>query len=128
MIVGMIGFGVGVTLKCVWFGPHGVLGLASATSLFYLLNACVLLGLIAMQFGLGIFRGVFGTLIRVAIGSAAAAGVGWWLLQSALPFPSLCGAAGGGVVLFAVLVLFRDDVAWRAVRMLLPARPQEPLP
>ena len=128
VIVGMIGFGTGVALKCVWFGPHGVLGLASATSCFYLLNACVLLGLIAMQLGLGIFRGVFGTLIRVAIGSAAAAGVGWWLLQSALPFPSLCGAAGGGVVLFAVLVLLRDDVAWRAVRMLLPARPQEPLP
>ena len=126
VIVGLIGFGIGAALKFQWVGPHGVLGLAAATSVFYLLNAAVLLGLIAMQLGLGIFRGVLGTLVRVAIGSAAAAGIGSLLLQTSLPWPSLWGAAGGTIALLVTLVLLRDDVAWRALRMVFPARPQEP--
>lgn len=126
VIVGLIGFGIGMVLKFAWVRSQGVLGLASATSAYYLLNAGVLLGLIAMQLGLGIFRGVLGTLVRVAAGSAVAAAVGWWLLRTGLPFPSLWGAAGGGIALLLVLLLLRDDVAWRAVRMLIPARPQEP--
>ncbi len=126
VIVGLIGFSIGAVLKFQWVQPHGVLGLASATSAYYLLNVVVLLGLIAMRLGLGIFRGVLGTLIRVAIGSAAAAGVGSLLLRTSLPWPSLWGAAAGGVTLLIVLVLLRDDVAWRAVRMVLPARTQEP--
>lgn len=126
VIVGLIGFGIGVALKFVWVGPHGILGLAAATSVFYLLNAVVLLGLIAMQLGLGIFRGVLGTLIRVAIGSAAAAGVGSLVLRTSLPWPSLWGAASGALALLVTLVLLREDVAWRAVRMVIPARTQEP--
>ena len=126
VIVGLIGFGIGVALKFQWVGPHGVLGLAAATSVFYLLNAVVLLGLIAMQLGWGIFRGVLCTLVRVAIGSAAAAGVGSLLLRTSLPWPSLWGAAGGTIALLVTLVLLRDDVAWRALRMVFPARTQEP--
>jgi putative peptidoglycan lipid II flippase len=126
VIVGLIGFGVGVALKLVWVRSHGVLGLAAATSAFYLLNATVLLGLIVGQLGLGIFRGVLGTLLRVAIGSAASVGVGVLIMQTSLAWPSLWGAAGGGIALLVVLLLLRDDVAWRAVRMILPARTQEP--
>ena len=126
VLVGLIGFGIGAALKFQWVGQHGILGLAAATSVFYLLNAAVLLGLIAMQLGLGIFRGVLGTLVRVAIGSAAATGVGSLLLRTSLPCPSLWGAAGGTIALLVTLVLVRDDVAWRALRMVFPARPQEP--
>lgn len=117
VIVGLIGFGIGAALKFHWVRPHGVQGLATATSAFYLLNAVVLLGLIALRLGGGIFRGVISTLVRVAIGSAAAAGVGSLLLQTSLPWPSLWGTVGGGVVLLVVLMLLREDVAWRAVRM-----------
>ena len=128
VLVGLIGFGVGVALKFAWVRSDGVVGLASATSAFYLLNAGMLLGLITLQLGFGIFRGLLGTLFRVTIASAAAAGVGWWLVQTALPCPALWGAAGGGVALLAVLLMLRDEVAWRAVRMLIPVRPQEPSP
>ncbi|MFM9961186.1 MAG: murein biosynthesis integral membrane protein MurJ [Planctomycetaceae bacterium] len=126
VIVGLIGFGIGAALKFRWVGSHGVMGLAAATSVFYLLNAFVLLGLIARQLGLGIFRGVIGTLIRVAIGSTAAVGVGSIVLRTSWPWPSLWGAASGGVTLLVVLVLLRDEVAWRALRMLFPARMREP--
>ncbi len=126
--VGLIGFGIGAALKFQWVGSHGIVGLAAATSVYYLLNAVVLLGLIAMQLGVGIFRGVLGTLVRVAISSAAAAGIGSLLLRTSLPWPSLWGAAGGAITLLVTLVLLREDVAWRAVRMVLPARTQEPLP
>ena len=126
VIVGLIGFGVGAALKFQWVGSHGILGLAAATSVFYLLNAIVLLGLIAMQLGLGIFRGVLGSLVRVAIGSTAAAGIGSLLLRTSLPCPSLCGAAGGAIALLVTLVMLRDDVAWRALRMVFPARTEEP--
>lgn len=126
VIVGLTGFGIGAALKFHWIGSFGVLGLAAATSVFYLLNAVVLLGLIAMQLGLGIFHGVLGTIVRVAIGSAAAAGIGSALLRTALPYPSLWGAAGGGITLLVALVVLRDDVARRAVRMVFPARTQEP--
>ena len=128
VIVGLIGFGIGAALKFHWVGPHGIVGLAAATSVFYLLNAAVLLGLIVMQLGFGIFRGVLGTLLRVTVGSAAAAGIGLLLLRTSLPWPSLWGAAGGGIALLLTLVLLREDVAWRAVRMVLPARTQEPRP
>lgn len=126
VIIGLIGFSIGAALKFHWVQPHGILGLAAATSAYYLLNVIVMLGLIAMRLGLGIFRGVLGTLIRAAIGSAAAASVGSLLLQTSLPCPSIWGAAAGGITLLLVLVLLRDDVAWRAVRMVLPARMQEP--
>lgn len=127
VIVGLIGFSLGAALKFLWVDSQGVAGLAAATSTYYLLNASVLLTLIAWRFGRGVFRGVVGSLVRISIGSAAAAGVGSLLLRTSLPWPSLWGAAAGGFTLLVVLVLLRDDVAWRAVRMLIPARGQEPL-
>jgi len=125
VIIGLLGFSIGAALKFQWVQPHGVLGLAAATSAYYLLNVIVMLGLIALRLGLGIFHGVLGTLIRAVIGSAAAAGVGWLLLRTSLPCPSLWGAAAGGVTLLIVLVLLHDDVAWRAVRMVFPTRAQK---
>ncbi len=128
VLIGLIGFGIGAALKFHWVKSLGVLGLAAATSTVYLLNAVVLLGLIAKQLGWGIFRGVLGTLFRAIIGSAAAAGIGSLLLRTSLPWSSLFGAVGGGMTLFVVLALLRDDVAWRAIRMVLPAQTQQPLP
>lgn len=118
VVVGLIGFAIGVALKFQWVRTHGVLGLAAATSTFYLLNAAVLLGLMTLRLGTPIFRGVLGTLARVGLGSAAAAGVGSQVLRMSLPCPSLCGAAAGAIALLTVLLLLRDDVAWRAVRLL----------
>ena len=118
VIIGLIGFAIGAALKFQWVRSHGVAGLAAATSVFYLFNAVVLLGLIVRQLGCGIFRGMLGTLCRTAIASTAAAGIGSLLLRTSLPWPSLWGAAGGGVTLLVMLVLLRDDVAWRALRMI----------
>ena len=126
MIVGLIGFGIGVALKFAWVRNSGVVGLAAATSVFYLLNGVTMLGLTAWQLGLGIFRGVLGTLLRTAVGTAAAVGIGQLVLRTSLPCPSLWGAAAGGIALLAVLLLLRDEVAWRAVRVLFPSRTQEP--
>ena len=127
VIVGLIGFSIGVTLKLMWYRPWGIAGLATATSVYYVFNAVVLLALITWRLGWGIFQGVFGTLIRTGIGSAAAAGVGIYVLKAAIPFPSLIGGMAGGVTLLFVLVVLRDEVAWRAVRLLFPARTREPL-
>lgn len=128
VIVGLSGLGIGVALKFAWVRSHGVLGLAAATSAVYLLTAAVQLGLIAMRLGTGLFQGLLGTLVRVAIGSAVAAAVGRLLLQTSLPWPSLWGAAAGGVALLVVLVLLRDDVAWRAVRVVLPRKSRDSSP
>ncbi|HLQ44856.1 MAG TPA: lipid II flippase MurJ, partial [Planctomycetaceae bacterium] len=128
VLIGLSGFAVGVTLKLLWYRSWGVTGLATATSVFYVLNAVVLLSLIAFRLGWGIFRGVPGTLLRVAIGSASAAGVGSAVLRTSLPWPSVCGALAGGVTLLVVLVLLRDEVAWRAVRMVVPERTPESQP
>lgn len=126
VIVGLIGFSIGATLKLLWCRSWGVTGLAAATSIFYLFNAVVLLALIAWRLGLGICRGVFGTLIRTLIASAAAVCVGSFVLKMSLPLPSLIGGLAGGVTLLAVLVVLRDDIVWRALRMVLPARTREP--
>ncbi|MBC7820582.1 MAG: polysaccharide biosynthesis C-terminal domain-containing protein, partial [Planctomycetaceae bacterium] len=128
VIVGLIGFSIGVALKFIWVRSSGVIGLAAATSAFYLINAVTLLGLTARQLGIGIFRGVPSTLLRTALGTAAAVGLGRLILQTSLPYPSLWGAAAGGIALLAVLLLLRDDVAWRAVRVLFPTRSPEPSP
>ena len=128
MIVGLIGFGICVALKFAWVRTSGVVGLAAATSAFYLITAVTMLGLMARQLGLGIFRGVLGTLLRAAVGSAAAVGLGQLVLRTSLPCPSLWGAAAGGIALLAVLLLLRDEVAWRAVRVLFPVRTQERSP
>lgn len=128
VIVGLIGFSVGVALKFAWVRTSGVVGLAAATSAFYLINALTMLTLTAWQLGLGIFRGVLGTMLRVACGTAAAVGIGQLVFRTSLPCPSLWGAAAGGIGLLVVLLLLRDEVAWRAVRVLFPARTQESSP
>lgn len=128
VIVGLIGLGIGVALKFAWVRSHGLLGLAGATSAVYLLTAAVQLGLIAMRLGAGLFQGLLGTFVRVTIGSAAAWGIGGLLLRTSLPCPSLWGAAGGGVAFLVVLVLLRDDVAWRAVRMVFPTQTRKSPP
>lgn len=128
VLVGLIGLGVCVALKFTWAQSWGIVGIAAATSVFYLINAVALLGLTARQLGLGIFRGVPGTLLRTSVGTAAAVGLGQVVVRTALPCPSLWGAAAGGVTLLVVLLLLRDDVAWRAVRVLFPSRTQEPTP
>jgi hypothetical protein len=43
-----------------------------------------------------------------------------------LPFPSLIGGLAGAATLLIVLIALREEVAWRALRMLLPDRKQEP--
>lgn len=128
VIVGLFGFGFGVALKFAWVRTSGVTGLAAATSAFYLLNALTMLGLIAWQLGLGVFRGVLGTLVRTVAGTAAAIGLGQLVMRTSLPCPSLWGAAVGGIAMLAVLLLLRDEVAWRAFRVLFPARTQERSP
>ena len=128
VIVGLIGFGIGVALKFAWVRSSGIVGLAAATSVFYLINAVTMIGLAAWQLGFGIFHGVLGTLARTAAGTAAAVGLGQLVLRTSLPCPSLWGAAAGGIALLAVLLLLRDEVAWRAVRVLFPARTQERSP
>lgn len=126
VLVGVMGFAVAVALKLAWYRSWGVNGLAAATSVFYLLNAAVLLGLIVRRLGVGIFAGVWGTSLRAVVGTAAAAGVGTLLLKMTLPWPALCGAAAGGGVFVAVLVILREEIVWRALRMFLPTRQQEP--
>lgn len=128
IIVGLIGFGIGVALKFTWVRTSGVIGLAAATSAFYLINAVTMLGLTTRELGLGIFRGVLGTLVRTAVGTATAVGLGQLVIRTSLPYPSLWGAAAGGIALLAVLLLLRDEVAWRAVRVLFPTRTQESSP
>ncbi len=117
VLIGLSGFAVGAALKFLWLRPWGVTGLAAATSAFYVLNAIVLISLIAYQLGFGIFRGVPSTLFRVAIGSAAAAGIGSLVVKTTLPWPSVWGAVAGGITLLVVLVVLRDEVAWRAWRL-----------
>ncbi len=126
VIVGLVGFAMGAMLKLMWCRSWGVTGLAAATSIFYLFNAVVLLALITWRLGRGIFRGVLGTLVRTLIGSTAAMGVGNFVLKTSLPFPSLIGGLAGGATLLFVLVVLRDDIAWRALRMVIPARTREP--
>ena len=129
VLVGLIGFGIGIALKFAWVRSWGIVGIAAATSVFYLLNAFALLGLAACQLGFGIFRGIPGTLLRTVSGTAAAVGLGQVVvLRTSLEYSSLWGASAGGIALFAVLLLLRDEVAWRAIRVLLPARTQEPPP
>ncbi len=125
VLVGLCGLALDVVLKLMWYRTHGVSGLASATSVYYLFNALVLLVLITLRLGPSIFQGVPGTLLRVAIGSTAAAVVGMQFLKTSLPLPSVIGAVAGAVTLLIVLVILRDDVVWRAVRMFFPTRPEE---
>jgi putative peptidoglycan lipid II flippase len=122
VLVGLMGFGIGVALKFDWYRRTGVSGLASATSLFYLLNAIVLLSLVGFRLGWSTFAGLPGALLRATLGSAVAAVVGWFVLKAPLPLPSLFGAAAGGAAFVVVLALLRDEFAWRAIRMLVPSR------
>jgi len=64
-------------------------------------------------------------LVRTLIGSTAAMGVGNYVLKTSLPFPSLIGGLAGGATLLFVLVVLRDDIAWRALRMVIPVRTRE---
>lgn len=126
VIVGVAGLGIGAALKFAWVEAYGIIGLATATTMYYLLNAGVLLTLIAIRLRGGVFRGLFGTVWRVLVGSAAAASVGFGVLRASPPLPSLWGGVAGGVTLLAVLILTREEFSLRAVRRLLPSRRKEP--
>lgn len=134
MLIGLCGYALGLFLKWHWHREHGVRGLAAATSIYYLINAAALLTWIAVRLGLGIFRGVADTLLRVTIGSCAAVAVAVPILKSSLPLPSLLGGAAGAVALLIALLVLKEEVAWRAWRMFVPSRilrdvpPAEPLP
>jgi putative peptidoglycan lipid II flippase len=120
VIVGLIGFGIGAALKFQWIGPHGIVGLAAATSVYYLLNATILLTLIVRQLGFGVFRGMLGTLWRVATGTLIAASIGSFMITKPLPCPALWSGFAGAVALFTLLVATGEEFALRAVRMVLP--------
>lgn len=115
-VIGCAGFGMGLILKLL-ITPHWeVFGIAAATSAYYLGNALVMLAILRVRLGNGIYQGVTGSLLRSALASGAAVLVVAPIVWSPIPLGAFLGALVGAVAYVVALLALRDEFATRMLR------------
>ncbi len=116
VLIGACGFTIGVGLK-LWLTPeYGLVGIARATSIYYLFNILCMLLLLVRRMGGGIFSGVLLSVCRACAGSSVAALAGYFVIGIGFRYSSLVAAALGFVLYLVFMYLFKDEFARRAFR------------
>jgi putative peptidoglycan lipid II flippase len=119
VLVGTAGFTIGIALK-FWLTPSiGVTGIVLATSVYRLLNICTMSMLLTVRLGRSAYAGLVRALLRGTVAAVAAVVAAFPVVHSALPLPTLWGAAVGLVAYLIAMALLGDELAatiWRRLR------------
>lgn len=107
-IIGVVGFTLGVALKLLLTPRFGAVGLACATSIYYLFNAGWMAFLIRRLLGARIGQGIIGSVGRSLAASAGAAIVGYLILQIDFDGNALT-AAVVGLPMYGLLLRMQGD-------------------
>ena len=111
VLTGVVGFTVGLVLKIVLAPSYGVVALAAATTVSYLISIGLMLGLMSSKVGRGVFADVPRSLIRYTLGSAVGAAAGFAVLQAQFRFGSIAALACAVGVYALLLLWLRDEFA-----------------
>ena len=121
-VIGCLGFTGGVALKIILTSRMGVAGIVIGTSVYFLMNAVLMLWLIVRRLGFATLAGTGAALVRALLAAAAATVAVAPIVLTGLPFASFIAAPCGGLVYFVVLLLLHDEFACRLRDYLLPWR------
>jgi putative peptidoglycan lipid II flippase len=116
VLIGVAAFTLGTVLKVVLCKTHGLPGISVATSLYYLLNAVVLLGLLYHRLqGFPVRDAIVGV-ARSLVASTVTALAAWLVLQWNIPYSAIMAATIGAIVYVAIASMLRDEFARSLVR------------
>jgi putative peptidoglycan lipid II flippase len=118
VIVSAIVFAMAVGLKVLFVRPWGVAGLAAASSLYYGMNAGVLLTLLVRQRSPAMLAGALKSFVRSLAGSWLACGVAAFVLRWPATWSVLPAAAAGAISYLAFMWLLGDEFAARLLKFL----------
>jgi len=113
VIVSAVVFTLAVGLKVLLARPWGVMGLAAASSLYYGMNAGVLLTLLVRQRSSAMLAGAVQSLLRALAGSCLACGVAAIVLRWPGSWLVLPAAAAGAISYLVFMRLVGDEFAFR---------------
>lgn len=123
VLVGIAAFTLGIFLKVLLCRTHGLAGIAMATSLYYLLNAAVLLVLLHRRLkGFPMRDAVFG-LLRSLAASLITALAAWLVLRLSIPYSAVIAASVGAMVYVISASLLGDEFARSLLLALTRRRP-----
>ena len=118
VVVGAAGFTAGAILKFV-LAPHlGVKGLAAATSVYFILNASVLLVMIFARSGSSAFAGVASTIGRSFAATAVSLVIAALILQGNFSLDSIAAGAVGAICYWLAMLVLRDEFAIKLLNFL----------
>lgn len=122
VLIGIAAFTMGIFLKVMLCRTHGLAGIAVATSIYYLLNAVVLLALLYRRLNGFPVRDAMIGLLRNLLASVVTALAAWVVLQGSIPFSAVIAASVGAVVYVIMASLLKDEFARSLVRAVLGSR------
>jgi putative peptidoglycan lipid II flippase len=118
VIVSAVVFTLAVGLKVLFVRPWGVAGLAAASSLYYGMNAGVLLTLLVRQRSAALLAGAGKSFVRSLAGSCLACGVAAMVLRWPATWSVLPAAAAGAISYLTFMWLLGDEFAARLLKFL----------
>jgi putative peptidoglycan lipid II flippase len=111
VIVGSVGFTLGLILKVLLVPISGAAGIALATSFYYLFNAGFMSGLVMRRLGTRPFVGTAAALRRSLVAAGAAASAAYPIIRLELPLGAILALAVGGSVYLMAMLVQRDEFA-----------------
>ncbi|QDU38529.1 Lipid II flippase MurJ [Maioricimonas rarisocia] len=114
-LIGLSGLLWGSVLKFVVVDTYGAAGLVGVTSLYYVVNTIVMIGLLGAIGIIGWPAGLLPALFRSLAAAALAIAPAWWLMQTVTPARVTAGVLLAAGLYPAVLYLAGDEYPRRAV-------------
>jgi putative peptidoglycan lipid II flippase len=111
VLVGIVAFTLGVFLKVLLCQTHGLAGIVVATSLYYLLNAAVLLWLLYRRLKSFPLQEALYGLLRSLMASLVTALAAWLVLQLRIPYSAVIAACLGAAVYVISASMLGDEFA-----------------
>lgn len=115
MLIGAVGFGLGVSLKFAVVGGFGANGIAGATSAYMLFNAIVMIGAVAALRLPGSWKGLPTTILRASVAAAISVGAAQLVMSHGSGTSVVVGTIFAGLAYVAILYAAGDEFVKRGI-------------
>jgi len=111
VVIGCVGFTVGVAAK-FGLGPrYGVAGIALATSIYFLLNASLEFAVVVRRIGTSVAEGLLAALARALAATAGAVLIAYGITRMGFSGCTMAAAAAGALVYLGLAAAIGDEFA-----------------